>query len=119
MNEKATVVRTSTATGDTVNMRSGPGTSCAVIVKVPFGATLIVSEDRGKWCEVSWTDGAGKTWDGWMMSDFIEYGGADGEVSEITLDQLNQIDQAMGAIEKCQAEITRQVEIIGSICGRG
>ena len=68
MERNAKVVPTSTSTGSTVNLRSQASTSGKILAKVPFESPVMVREDRGDWCKVTWN---GIT--GWMMANYIEY----------------------------------------------
>lgn len=95
----ARTVPTSTSRGDTVNMRKGASLDYKIVTRVPFGAKVLVVQDLGKWCQVKWTDGTGHDWNGYIASDYIEYGGADGEAGEVSLDQCNEIDLGIGEAE--------------------
>lgn len=78
----AIVVLPTGAKGNTVNMREKPskGSDSKIVTRVPVGATVEVIQDKGQWCFIDYGD---KT--GWMMSDYLEYGGSDGESSEETI----------------------------------
>ncbi|WP_245867586.1 hypothetical protein SPSIL_002010 [Sporomusa silvacetica DSM 10669] len=56
---------TVTVTGNTVNIRSGPGTNFPVVTKVNKGTTLTVKEQAFGWYKVVLTDG---TTTGWIAS---------------------------------------------------
>lgn len=108
--EKAKVVLPSGASGETVNMREGSSRDAGIICRVPVGSTIDVIRDAGAWCFIQYQ---GKQ--GWMMSNYIEYDGQDGEnanADTITQEQKDQIDQALRAIEEA-------TETIGRIIGRG
>ncbi|CQR72826.1 Bacterial SH3 domain protein [Sporomusa ovata DSM 2662] len=51
-----------TVTGNTVNIRSGPGTNFPVVTKVNKGTTLTVKEQAFGWYKVVLTDGATTGW---------------------------------------------------------
>ena len=104
---QAKVVLPSGAKGDTVNMRSGPGKNYEVIGKVPVGTTVDLLVDQGTWCKIDWD---GQT--GWMMSNYLEYEGQDGESNTLTDEEVRQIDDAL-------RQITAACETIGTIVGRG
>ena len=53
---------TVTVTGNTVNIRSGPGTNFPVVTKVKKGTTLTVKEQAFGWYKVVLTDGATTGW---------------------------------------------------------
>lgn len=106
--QTATVVLPSGATGKTVNFRTRPDRDAQLVERVPVGSQVEVLEDQGAWCKIQW---AGKT--GYMMSNYLEYEGQDGEsLPDLTDDDRIQIDQALKAIETA-------VDIIGNIVGRG
>lgn len=108
---EAKVVLPSGASGATVNMRKSAMTDAALIIRVPVGSTVTVLEDLGQWCKITYS---GKT--GYMMSNYLEYAGQPDESNpsktELTEDQIRQIDEALKEIEK-------QIDVIGSITGRG
>lgn len=112
--EIAKVVLPTGATGSTVNMRRVPSRSSDVIARVPVGAEVEVAGDSGQWCQVRYQD---KT--GYMMSNYLEYTGQTGESGAITPEQYDQIDKALAQIEAYAKAISEQVELIGSITGRG
>ena len=112
--EMAKVVLPAGASGSTVNMRRTPGRSSDILAKVPVGADVQVLGDSGQWCQISYGDRTG-----YMMSNYIEYVGQGGESDTITADDRNQIDRALTAMEQYARGITEQVELIGSILGRG
>lgn len=104
---KATVVLPQGANGNTVNLREGPSKDDQIIAKVPVGSEVQVAEDKGTWCKIIWN---GKH--GWMMSNYIEYAGQDGETDVLTAEDRDQINKALLEIEKA-------AETIGCIIGRG
>ena len=53
---------TVTVTGNTVNIRSGPGTNFPVVIKVNKGTTLTVKEQAFGWYKVVLTDGITTGW---------------------------------------------------------
>ena len=121
METKAKIVPTSTSKGDTVNLREKASRDARVVVRVPFYAEITVLQDFGQWCQIKWNN---KT--GYVMSDFVEYGGADGETGEVVQDDLNQVDRYLTLIEKNNQDIqTLQkandelIDKISSIVGRG
>ena len=79
-----------------------------------MGAEVEVAGDSGQWCQVRYQD---KT--GYMMSNYLEYTGQTGESGAITPEQYEQIDKALAQIEAYAKAISEQVELIGSITGRG
>ena len=103
----AIVVLPSGATGSTVNMRKSPSKSADIVCKVPVGSEIDVISDQGQWCEI---DYGGRV--GHMMSNYIEYDGQGGETETLTAEDQARIDHALKTIEE-------QIEIIGSITGRG
>lgn len=106
--QTATVVLPSGAAGKTVNFRTRPDRDAQLVERVPVGSQVDVLEDQGAWVKIQW---AGKT--GYMMSNYLEYEGQDGEsMPDLTDDDRIQIDQALKAIETA-------VDIIGNIVGRG
>lgn len=112
--EQARVVLPTGATGSTVNMRRVPSRTSDIIARVPVGAEVQVTGDSGQWCQVEY-NGKG----GYMMSNYLEYLGQSGESGAITPDQYDQIDKALAQIEAYAKAISEQVELIGSITGRG
>ena len=104
---KARVVLPAGATGSTVNMRKSASKSADIVCKVPVGAEIDVISDQGQWCEIDYDGRVG-----YMMSNYIEYDGQDGETETLTPENQERIDQALKTIEE-------QIEIIGSITGRG
>ena len=106
--QEAKVVLPSGARGDTVNLREAPTTASRVVIKVPVGSMVQVEDDKGQWCKIHYQD---KT--GWMMSNYIEYAGQTDETDMLlTAEQHAKIDNALKAIEQ-------QIDVIGSIIGRG
>ena len=103
---EARVVLPAGATGNTVNMRKSASKNADIVYKVPVGAEIDVISDQGQWCEIDY-DGR----IGYMMSNYLEYAGQGGE-STLTSDEQDKIDKALKVIEE-------QIEIIGSIVGRG
>lgn len=112
--EMAKVVLPAGASGSTVNMRRTPSRSSDIVTKVPVGAEVQVLGDSGQWCQISYGDRTG-----YMMSNYIEYVGQSGESDTITADDRDRIDRALTAMEQYARGITEQVELIGSILGRG
>ena len=105
--EQATVVLPSGSSGSTVNLRQSNSQSAALVDRVPVGSVVTVLEDQGQWCRIQWN---GKT--GYMMSNYLEYDGQDGEAENLTQEQVGQINAALKQIEVA-------VDQIGSIVGRG
>ena len=60
------------ASGDTVNMRKEKRTSSKLVNRVPVGATVRVIKEGNEWSKVAYTDPAGATWYGFMMSEFLK-----------------------------------------------
>ena len=111
MNEEAKVVLPVGASGSTVNLRADASKHAEVITRVPVGSTVRVTEDWGEWCAITY---AGKS--GYMMSNYLEYTGQEGESGEgnvtVSAGDYEKLGAAIKAIEEA-------VEIIGSIIGRG
>lgn len=103
----AKVVRPEGKIGNTVRMRKAPSMTADVIMNIPFGTEVLVLKDQGQWCEIQFDD---KT--GWMMSNYLEYAHQDDETDAISQEDRNRIDAALSAIQT-------QLDIIGSIIGRG
>lgn len=114
MGEMATVVLPAGGRGDTVNLRASDTKSADIIAKVPVGSSITVVQDKGQWCEVIWN---GRN--GWMMSNYIEYSGQDGEEGSLSADQQKEIEKALKEIERLNSLILNQVDVIGMIVGRG
>ena len=70
----ATVVLPAGAIGSTVNMREQPSKGSEIVTRVPVGSSVGILEDRGQWCHIEFSG-----YYGWMMSDYLEYGGGEGE----------------------------------------
>lgn len=104
----ATVVLPTGASGRTVNLREEPSVGKNVIAKVPVGSTVEVKQDAGQWCEI---DYSGKV--GWMMSNYLEYAGQDGESGDV----LTEAERA--AIDEALSQMEEQIETIRSTLGRG
>lgn len=107
VNMEAKVVLPSGATGDTVNMRQKSEKSAPIVARVPVGSSVEVMIDQGNWCRIEWNGQQG-----WMMSNYLEYVGQDGESNSLTPDETERINTALKQIEDA-------VEIIGNIVGRG
>ena len=97
------VVLPAGAAGSTVNLRKDSNKNSAILYKVPVGSIVGLFSDSGKWCNVVY-DG----YDGYMMSNYLEYVGQD----DVCSDDTKRIEDALKAIQE-------QVELIGSIIGRG
>ena len=91
----AKVVLPTGASGSMVNMREKASKQSGIICKVPVGAEVTILEDRADWCRISYN---GKI--GWMMSDYLEYGGSEGESGEgmiqVPVSQLKAIYKLIG-----------------------
>ena len=109
MGEKATVVLPSGVKGSTVNLRNVPSTSGDIIARIPVGTVVDVIEDMGRWCNV-----AVQGYNGYMMSNYLEYQGGGEEVSGdiLTAEERDKIDHAL-------IDIETRLEIIRDILGRG
>ena len=120
MERDAIVVRTSTSTGNTVNLRALPSSSGKVLEKVPFESTVTVKEDKGDWCKITW-----KGTTGWMMANYIEYADMDDDEGEVgyqivlSLDELDRIEKALKELEEIRNRVDEIGEQIGAIIGRG
>ena len=107
----ATVVRTQTSTGNSVNLRYGPSTSSKLVERVPFGSVVEVLNDAGEWCRVRWEDH-----EGWMMANYLEYDGQNDEGP----DAPGGIDNDVYlTIEGHLKAINEAVEAIRDVIGRG
>lgn len=97
------------ASGSTVNMRKAANKASAVLKKVPVGSVVDVISDQGQWCEIEYEGTVG-----YMMSNYLEYVGQDGESEVVALDadKLEQINAALRAIDNAS-------DLISSIVGRG
>lgn len=100
-----TVVLPSGAKGNTVNLREKMDKNSGIVTRVPVGAVVTLLDDFGAWCFVRYEN---KT--GYMMSNYLEYSGQDGE--SINQEQYDQINNALKIIQE-------QTELIGTIIGRG
>ena len=106
--KKATVVLPSGASGSTVNMRESASRSAKIVCQVPVGASVDVIQDKGEWCYIQYN---GKT--GYMMSNYLEYEGQDGESGDyLSPEEIAEIQKALKDIENA-------TETIGRIVGRG
>lgn len=119
MEKRAKVVRTSTSTGSTVNLRAQASTGGKILEQIPFGTEVKVTEDRGTWCKVTYQGTSG-----WMMSNYIEYTGEsdegeDGYQVMLSLDEINTIEGALRKLEETGKQIDSVLEEIGTIIGRG
>lgn len=83
-----------TTTGDyTLNIRSGHGTSYAVVGSVPGGATLKVTKSDGKWAHITYGGVSG-----YVSMDYLE------KLDAITVNcSVNKLDLALG--EKSTVEV--------------
>lgn len=110
----ALVVLPDGAKGSTVNMRRKNSRDSDILVRVPVGSMVTVTQDLGDWCAIMYD---GKS--GYMMSNYLEYEGQEGESNgnitltpedaEIISDSLSRLAEAIAdAIDK-----------IGNIVGRG
>ena len=55
--------------GTTVNMRSKPATSSALVERIPHGETVNVLKKDPDWSKCSW-----KKWTGWIMNVYLVFG---------------------------------------------
>ena len=53
-----------------VNLRTGPGVNYAVIVSIPYGASIVVYSCRPAWCDTTW-----RNYRGWVARRYVAYGG--------------------------------------------
>ena len=95
------------ASGTTVNLRKDNTKSAEVVARVPVGSEVRVINDAGEWCYIGYGDKIG-----WMMSNYLEYAGQDGESGAIS-------EEDRAAIEAALKQIEAATETIGSILGRG
>lgn len=112
--EKAKVVLVSGESGNTVNLREGPGLDFGRICKVRVDSVVEIIEDRGKWSNIS-VDGK----KGWMLSNHLEYIDEGVLIDEDQGDDTSKIDRALSTIEAAVKTINEQIDVIGSINGRG
>ena len=103
----AKVVLPTGASGTSVNMRKDKDRASQVITRVPVGSEVRVINDAGEWCYIGYGDKIG-----WMMSNYLEYAGQDGESGAISEEDREAIEAALKQIEAA-------TETIGSILGRG
>lgn len=103
----ARVVLPAGASGTTVNMRKDKAKTADIIARVPVGSEVRVVTDAGQWCYVGYGDKIG-----WMMANYIEYPGQDGESESISAEDREALEAALKQIEAA-------TETIGSILGRG
>lgn len=91
----AKVVLPTGATGDTVNMREEDTRKARIICKVPVGAEVDIAGDRGDWCLIEY-----KGKNGWMMSNYLEYDGQEGESEDgavrVPREELERIYNQLG-----------------------
>lgn len=106
----ATVVLPTGASGSTVNMRSRPSTKAVLIDRVPVGTIVEIVSDRGEWCQIRYN---GLT--GWMMANYLEYSGQEGESGGDAADD----EETAAKIEMALNEIEMQVDFIRSALERG
>lgn len=85
MEQKAKVVLPEGKTGNTVNMRNIPNTGGSVVMKVPVGSYVAVSEDRGQWCRIRYNNRVG-----FMQSNYLEYIGQDDETDIIDPEKIQE-----------------------------
>ena len=103
----ARVVLPAGATGTTVNLRKDSAKTADIVARVPVGSEVRVINDAGEWCYIGYGDKIG-----WMMSNYLEYAGQDGESGAIS-------EEDRAAIEAALKQIEAATETIGSILGRG
>ena len=92
---QAKVVLPQGASGTTVNARASANRSAKLLYRVPVGSTVEVLSDQGEWCQIKWANES----EAWMMSNYIEYEGQDGETDMMSLNNLEEIDGHLTAIE--------------------
>lgn len=119
MEQEAKVVRTSTSTGNTVNLRAEASDKGEILKRVPFGSAITVSEDKGKWCRITYQGISG-----WMMSNYVEYEGEidegeDGYQVALSSEKIGRIESALQMLEEAAKQIDSATEQIGAIVGRG
>ena len=105
---EAKVVLPTGSAGETVNMRENARKDAKLIMRVPVGSVVEVLTDQGQWCKVEYSGRQG-----WMMSNYLEYSGQEGESGDsITIEDREKIETALQMIEK-------QIEIVRATLGRG
>lgn len=110
MLKTATVVLPTGAEGTTVNMRKKDNRNAALVVRVPVGSEVTITDDRGEWCGITYGQ-----YTGYMMANYLEYEGQGGESGfslTLTAEDYERIDAAL-------LQIDAAVDAIGSIVGRG
>lgn len=106
----ATVVLPTGASGSTVNMRARPNTKSVLLDRVPVGTIVEIVSDQGEWCQIRYN---GLT--GWMMANYLEYSGQDGESGGDAAED----EETAAKIEMALNEIEMQVDFIRSALERG
>lgn len=110
MLKTATVVLPTGAEGTTVNMRKKANRNADLVVRVPVGSEVTITDDQGEWCGITYG-----RYMGYMMANYLEYAGQSGESGfslALTAEDYERIDQAL-------LQIDAAVDMIGSIVGRG
>ena len=105
----AIVVLPDGASGNSVNLRQRPSRSAPLIGRVPAGSTVDILEDLGEWCRIEYG-----SLEGYMMSNYLEYEGQEGESGgeSLTAEECRRLLAAL-------TEIERQLEILRDTLGRG
>lgn len=111
---KAKVVLAAGESGSTVNLREGKSKSYRIIKQVPTGTVVNVIADEGAWSKII---AGGES--GYMMSNHLEYIEGDAISDVGSGEAAEKIDAALTAAEKALEELRKQLEIIGSVNGRG
>lgn len=109
--KNATVDRPAGVTGETVNLRGGPGKEYGRIAKITFGTDIKVLKDLGDWCYII---ADGKT--GYMQRNFVLY------TQEPDTEDDAPEGMTEGDIEKLQdalARIDEARDILAYFAGRG
>lgn len=93
MRQTATVRASS---GSTVNLRKTPGGD--LVTRVPVGATVTVTGERGEWSQIEFSGRAG-----WMMSRFLDKSGgaADGVEARVAAleEKVNLLEERVCGLE--------------------
>ena len=112
---KAVVALPAGASGSTVNLRASASKSAKIIRRVPVGTTVKVLTDQEFWCEIE-VDGVS----GWMMANYLEYAGQEGESGGDVPDNVRaQLAEALDKISTAVEAIREAVDSMDKIVAEG